>query len=131
MMKKKAISPEKHRGVFVVDDDPDILDAFEAMLEANDYDVTTFSDADFLLSPKLEKKDLPDIILLDVLLSGQDGREVCKELKNRKITKNVPVIIVSAHPDVKDTYKNAGAEDFLSKPFEMDELIEKIEKLTN
>lgn len=110
--------------VFVIDDDEGLLAAFEAMLESAGYSVVTCSDADCLKG--LDKADLPDLILLDVLLSGIDGRDVCKELKSQELTKRIPVIVVSAHPSASKSIKRVGADDFLAKPFEMDELLEKV-----
>lgn len=112
--------------ILVVDDDEGILGAFQAMLESVGYEVKTTPDADYLL--KLKKKDLPDLILLDVLLSGADGRDVCKFLRSQKDTKGVPVIIVSAHPSAEKSIKKVGANDFLAKPFKMSELLAKVEK---
>ncbi len=65
-----------------------------------------------------------------MLLSGIVGREVCKELKSDKSTKSTPVIMVSAHPDVARSARSCGANDFLEKPFDLDNLITKVEKFT-
>lgn len=112
--------------VLVVDDDEGILAAFDAMLEAEGYAVDTFSRAESLQS--LDKHSLPDLILLDVLLSGTDGREVCKALKSDPLTKAIPIIMISAHPGAGQSIKKAGADDYLAKPFEMDVLLNKIAK---
>ncbi len=76
------------------------------------------------------EKEYPDALLLDVWMSGQDGREICKFLKNRSNTKHIPIIMISASKDVAASVKAAGADDFLTKPFEMDELIKKVKKYT-
>ena len=110
--------------VLVIDDDEGILEAFEVMLESAGYTVLSSSDAELIHS--LTPKQLPDVILLDVLLSGVDGRDICRKLKSDPLTKNIPIIMVSAHPSAYKTIKQAGADDFLSKPFEMDELLAKV-----
>ena len=71
---------------------------------------------------------LPDLILLDVLLSGKDGREIVKRLKSQEETRHIPVIMFSAHPSAEKTARAAGADDFVAKPFEMDEILAKIAK---
>jgi CheY-like chemotaxis protein len=62
-------------------------------------------------------------------MSGTDGRDVCKKLKQNDLTKNIPVIMVSASRDIERSAINAGADDFLAKPFEMNDLLQKIENL--
>lgn len=112
--------------ILVIDDDQGILDAFEAMLDSVGYVVQTSRNADSV--KRLDSASLPDLILLDVLLSGQDGRDVAKYLKGQKKTKSIPIIMVSAHPGIDKSVKESGADDFLPKPFDMDILLEKIEK---
>jgi DNA-binding response OmpR family regulator len=65
---------------------------------------------------------------VDVLLSGKDGREIVKHLKSQEETKHILVIMSSAHPSAEQTAREAGAEDFLAKPFEIDELLAKVAK---
>ena len=112
--------------ILLVDDDEGILDAFKAMLESMDYDVVTSADGEVLLN--LSNENLPRLIILDVLLSGQDGRVLCKRLKSDPITKNVPIIMVSAHPTAQYDMPACGADDFLKKPFEMGDMIQKVER---
>lgn len=113
--------------ILVVDDDRGIIEAFRAMLESVDYKVFTESDPANL--NKTIEKVSPDLILLDVLLSGGDGRVICKELKSKPDTRGIPIIIVSAHPSAEESVAEAGADDFLEKPFEMTVLFEKIKRL--
>ena len=114
--------------IIVVDDDEGILEAFQILLESEGYDVQTSSDGDILA--KLEDDNLPDLIILDVLLSGKDGREICKLLKDNPKTKSIPVLMVSAHPNVTESAKASGANEYIPKPFDMDELLSKVKKLT-
>lgn len=115
--------------IIVVDDDDGILDALEAMLDSAGYEVATSSDGEIL--EKLTKENLPDLILLDVLLSGKDGREICASLKNNEITNQVPIIMISAEPTAADGAKACRADDFIAKPFEMKELMEKVDQYTS
>lgn len=113
--------------ILVVDDDANILDALKFMLEDAGYKVETVGKNGGVINKEI-RDDRPDLILLDVLLSGHDGRDICKNLKGQKATKNIPVIMISAHPDAEKTSLQAGANFFLPKPFEVDMLLAKIEK---
>jgi len=118
---------EKHKKIMIADDDPGIVDAVEMLLEFEGYQVTSTVDGSTVLDMKDE---LPDLLLLDIWMSGEDGRDICKKLKHTDATKNIPVIMISASRDIKESALESGADDFLAKPFEMNELLEKIEKLT-
>lgn len=110
--------------VMIADDDLGILDAVEAMLEFGGYDVSTTSNGATIFDMT---DNYPDLLLLDIWMSGTDGRDVCKRLKNEERTKNIPVIMISASTELERSAKEAGADDFLEKPFDMDELFSKIE----
>lgn len=112
--------------ILIVDDDPDILAFIQAMLEEAGYVVVTTDKSENLETISVD--DLPDLFLLDMLLSGRDGRRIARQLKSQEVTKHIPVIIFSAHPVAKEEAKAAGADDFIAKPFEMDELLAKIGK---
>lgn len=114
--------------VLIVDDDKGILDAISLILEDEGYTPSSISDGNKVLKKLQQFK--PDIILLDVLLSGSDGRDICKQLKSDPQTKNIPVVMISAHPTAKLSIKQYGADGFLAKPFEAAELLKAIEKHT-
>lgn len=111
--------------ILIVDDDPDILEALSYMLDAHGFQVETDSGGE--IEEKM-KKFAPNLLLLDMLLSGKDGRDICKKLKADAKTKKLPIVMISAHPQAAVTIKASGADDFLPKPFEMSELIKRIEK---
>lgn len=111
----------------IADDDPGIVDAIEMLLEFEGYKVTSTVDGSTVLDMKDE---LPDLLLLDIWMSGEDGRDICKKLKQVNTTKNIPIIMISASRDIKESAMAAGADDFLAKPFEMNELLDKIKNLT-
>ncbi|MEJ7779542.1 MAG: response regulator transcription factor [Daejeonella sp.] len=107
----------------IADDDPGILDAVGMMLEFEGYAVTsTLKGANVLLL----ENDFPDLFLLDIWMPGQDGRDICRELKKKAGTRNIPVIMISASTELAKSARDAGADDFLEKPFNMTELLEKI-----
>lgn len=115
----------KKKKIMVADDDPGIVDAIQIMLEDADYEVETTMNGQTV---RKVKEELPDVILLDVWMSGEDGREICKYLKSQDSTKHIPIIMISATRDLAESAKNAGAEDFIAKPFQMDQLLAKIAK---
>lgn len=114
--------------VLIADDDQSILDATRLLLEYEGYEVTTVCDGDEL---KDLGDDLPDLILLDIWLSGSNGGELAKYLKSQEKTKNIPIILFSANRDIEKIAKESGADDFLIKPFELTQLLQKINKHIN
>lgn len=121
---KKTINKK----ILVVDDDPDILDSLKLVLEQEGYEVETNEKGEY--AEKLHNKttQLPALIILDVLLSGKDGRKICRMLKDKPDTKHIPIIIISAHPDVEKSSLIIGADAFLAKPFDLTELLTVVEK---
>ena len=114
--------------ILVVDDDPGILGALKLVLSESGYKVIAVRSEEELVASL--KKTKPDVIILDILLSGSDGRDICKKLKAAPKTKKIPIIIFSAHPAAKDDVFKYGADDFLSKPFEVETLLLKVRKFT-
>ncbi|MBI4136738.1 response regulator [Candidatus Roizmanbacteria bacterium] len=114
--------------ILIVDDDPGILEALAYILEDEGYTVITEKKSEQVLSDV--KKYNPAVLLLDVLMSGHDGRKICSRLKQHTSTKHVPVILISAHPTAGDAVAECGADGFLPKPFDIDLLLETISKYT-
>lgn len=112
--------------ILVVDDEPGILEAVSIMLEDEGYNVSTTANGEDV--ENLRNGSLPDLILLDVLLSGKDGREITRVLKSKPETKKIPIIMISAHPSAEKSIKECGADDFLPKPFDIDDLLARVEK---
>ena len=104
----------------VADDDPSILDALTIMLEDAGYAVETTVDG---LTVRDMNDKLPDVLLLDIWMSGMDGKAICKHLKSQELTKHIPIIMVSANKDTKQIALDCGADDFLEKPFQMEDLL--------
>jgi len=115
--------------ILVVDDDQSILDAMEITLNLEGYDVESTTKGEETFS-KIESFK-PDLIFMDVYLSGMDGREICKQIKQENKTKHIPVIIFSANKSMKEVFKDSGANDFIGKPFNMDELYDKVKHQTS
>jgi CheY-like chemotaxis protein len=116
---------EAKKRILVADDDPAILDSIQIMLEDAGYEVDISIDGETIY--KMEK-DYPDLLFLDIWMSGMDGREICRHLKAQESTQDIPIIMISANRDTAKMAKEAGAEDFLEKPFEMEDLLKMAEK---
>lgn len=113
--------------ILIADDDPGIVDAISMILEMMGYEVAfTYDGA--VVSDEVTKTHT-DLILLDIWMSGYDGREICKTLKSNIGTKNIPVLMISASRDVKQSAFDAGADDFMEKPFEMNTILHKVASL--
>ncbi|HEY0754905.1 MAG TPA: response regulator [Ktedonobacteraceae bacterium] len=110
--------------LLVVDDEPDILEFLQIILEDEGYEVVISEKGEYL--EQLHNGGLPHLILVDVLLSGKDGREIVRFLKSQAETKHIPVIMFSAHPSAAETARQAGADDFVAKPFDIDFLLARI-----
>lgn len=111
--------------ILVADDDSAILDATSMILKDEGYRVLTSFNGNTVID---FKKNPPDLLLLDIWMSGKDGREICKQLKNNQLTKSIPVIMISANRDTEKIAREVGAEDFITKPFDIDELLMKVDK---
>lgn len=125
MKKLQQGNNNNKKKVLVADDDPSILEALQLMLEDAGYEVQTSSDGKTVQEVK---ENLPDVILLDLWMSGMDGRDICKVLKKKERTRHIPIIIFSANRDTERIAWEAGADDFITKPFEMDTLLNMIAK---
>lgn len=110
--------------ILVVDDDPGIVDALSLVLGTAGYEVETSLTGDFV--DGLTPSTLPDLILLDVRLSGTDGRELCRSLKADPDTKDVPILMVSADHNVEHEIHLCGANGFIAKPFEIKDLLSNV-----
>ena len=106
--------------IFICDDDEGILDVTRIILEEKGYTVVAISDCTTLI--KRAEKEQPNIILLDLWMPHKSGDEITRELKQNKLTQHIPVIILSANKDTKTIAPDAGADGFLCKPFDIDEL---------
>lgn len=111
--------------VWVIDDDDGILEVTKIVLEEEGY-LATLIQNEKELKLKLSQDNLPVIILLDVLMSGVDGRDIAQRLRKNNSTKNIPIIMMSADTNIKEKALSAGVNDYIKKPFDIDEVITKI-----
>ncbi len=111
--------------ILAVDDDRDILEVLRYILEDFGYEVDTLSDGHHLFE-KI-KAHVPDLIFLDIMLGNLDGRELCKDVKARYETRNIPVILISASHNISNSLNQKGAPNaFIEKPFDINELLDAI-----
>jgi two-component system KDP operon response regulator KdpE len=115
---------EKKQRVLVVDDHPKVLRFIEIDLKLHGYEVMTTVSGEEAL--ELVKAGRADIMLLDIIMPGIDGFEVLRKLRNFT---QLPVIAISASSANYDGAIQLGASDFMTKPFEPDEMVRRIESL--
>ena len=118
---------QRKKTVMVVDDNEGILDIMRFMLEHDGYIVITANDGHYVRNLKAP---LPDLLFLDIMLSGTDGTELCRELKDNKKTCDLPILILSANNQIQDISKACGADGYLSKPFDKKKMLELVELYT-
>ena len=113
--------------VLLVDDDADICIMIDAILKFSGYTVRYCSIPEKLWG--VLERITPRLILMDMFLSGTDGRDICKKIKNDPATHASRILMMSAHPDGEVTCLEAGADDFISKPFDIDVFTGKVQHL--
>src|SRR5437773_5814522 len=101
--------------ILVLDDDPDIGIMIKIMLEYKGYSVILTDRAD--KAEDMISTDGINLLIMDMLLSGTNGTDVCMALKQNSLTASIPIMMISAHPNAKQICLDAGADDFISKPF--------------
>jgi len=111
--------------LLIVDDSTDLLDAMELILAQKGYTIKTLPGNTNIFKEITDFS--PDLLILDIFLAGKDGREICKELRKIVEKKYLSIIMFSASPKALEDYKSYGADDYLEKPFGINNLIEKIE----
>jgi DNA-binding response OmpR family regulator len=118
---------EEKKKILVVDDDSGIGEMLKTLLEFYGYEVTVTENPDKTEALIIENKI--NLVMLDMLISGVNGTDVCARIRQDERTANTPVLMMSALHDAGNKCKNAGADDFIAKPFEMSELTSKINKV--
>ncbi len=114
--------------ILVADDVPENVRLLEAVLVPRGYEVVSASDG--LQALEAARSAKPDLVLLDVVMPGLDGFEVCRQLRAREDTAMLPVIMLTASEGTEKTKAiDAGADDFIPKPFNHDELLGRVRSL--
>ncbi|MEH2198602.1 hybrid sensor histidine kinase/response regulator [Nostoc sp.] len=124
-----SINYAPSRGIIlVVDDNPANLQVLSSFLDQSSFEVWAARSGEKALQ-RLENDDLPDLILLDVMMPGIDGFETCKQLKSNPRVQDIPVIFMTALSETADKVKGLqlGAVDYITKPFQYEEVLVRIE----
>ncbi len=114
---KKAVK----KIVLIAEDDPGIIEVMSIVLQDAGYTVITAETKKKILESITLHN--PHLLLLDIWLSGENGEIIARELKNTAATKLLPIIIISANTQTEAIAKASGADAFLAKPFDIDELV--------
>ena len=112
--------------ILVIDDDKDIGMMIEMMLQFKGYAVTVLQNSEHAETLMLEGNI--QLLIMDMLLSGTNGVDICRDFKDKSSIAHIPIIMMSAHPDAKAICLKAGANDFILKPFDMEEMYLMINK---
>jgi len=112
--------------ILVIDDDVDLLFLGSSLLRQKGFDVFSLAKGENIFSCVEFFK--PDLILLDVKLGNEDGRNICRQLKENPETRSIRIILYSAFPGTSVEYSKYGADDFLVKPYKLDHLITRIHR---
>ena len=113
--------------ILIIDDDEDVLDMMTSALVTEGFDVKTSEKADDITEMIHNYK--PDVLLIDYILKGINGGEICHQVKTGVGTSALPVIILSAHSKVLMSLGQYGCDKFIAKPFDVDYLIGSIHTL--
>lgn len=123
--------PDIKKKILVIDDEGDLLKLVRIRLEASGYGIVTLNSG--VRAMHVARSERPDLILLDVVMPGKNGCDVCRELKADEATRGIPVIIFTAHyPEeeaIKVSARQIGADDFMLKPFDAQVMLSKIKAL--
>ena len=114
--------------IMIIDEDPDLLELLNVAFRDEGYNVIVSTSGEIL---ELIYEMAPDLLLLDVQItpSPRNGGELCIDLKARRGTKRLPVILASGEPDMQDLCYGCGADDYICKPFDLVQLTEKVARL--
>ncbi len=110
--------------ILIVEDNNDVLWVVKIVLKRYGFKVMAIPRGEDVM-PKM-RTFRPHLILLDVVLSGISGVDVCNEIKSNEKTKEIPIIMFSAHANMNDILKLSKPDDFIAKPFDVNELVKKI-----
>jgi two-component system OmpR family response regulator len=112
--------------ILIVEDDPQVARLIALVLQRNGYKSETVSDGQTALKRARELR--PEMIFADLTIKGMGGDALCNALKAQKETGDIPYIVVSGDRDIADKAKQCGADDYMGKPFEFEDLVRLVKK---
>lgn len=115
--------------ILVIDDSPTIVALLKRMLQQNQYEVLEAFDAEAGI--EIARREVPELIFLDIVLPGMDGFNALRTLRRDPVTKDVPIIMISGNAQATEQFyvQRIGADDFMKKPFSRAEVFSRIEPL--
>ena len=117
--------------ILIIDDADELIELTRRILTSRGYEVIGLTDGDVAI--QTIKKESPDLVIIDMILPGKHGTEICHEIKSNETIKQMPVIISTGQFIDEDITRSAEgfkqADDYLSKPFEIEDLLAKIRNL--
>lgn len=114
--------------VLIVEDDPIIGEMISMIMEEHGLNVISLGDTG-RVRDKLHNNEA-DLVMLDIKLDGENGKDMCRYIKQQDDLKHIPVIFVSASHDIEQATEICGADDFIRKPFDLGHIVEKVNKYT-
>ncbi len=114
--------------VLVVEDEPNIVDSLSFLMKQAGYDVRIARDGDAAL--RMIENDIPDLVLLDIMMPRRDGYDVCRTIRSNPDWRDVRVVMLTAKGRELDRQKSLdlGADDFITKPFSTQDLVQRVSK---
>jgi CheY-like chemotaxis protein len=110
--------------ILIVDDQNDTLDLLKEIFEDEGYEVTALPYTEDIIRSITQHQ--PDLVMLDFLLAGINGGELCHQLKTNSLSAHIPVIMLSGYPRVLESLGSYGADAFIAKPFDLSHLTETV-----
>lgn len=120
------LKDDLQKKIVLIEDEDDVRESIKSLLEDAGYEVKDSADAIDIF--RILNEFEPDVVLLDLLLEGADGKEICKSLKQNAETSHIPIIVISGSLDIYNTIAECGANDVVSKPFLPVTLLNRIER---
>ena len=112
--------------ILVVEDDPQVARLIALVLQRNGYESSVVADGESALAQAREKR--PQMIFADLTIKGMGGEALCSALKSNPDTRDIPYVVVSGDRDIADKARIFGADDYMGKPFEFEDLIRLVNK---
>lgn len=112
--------------IYIVEDNDDIREILEYLLKEEQYQVQAYPSVSQFWA-QMNKK-LPDMVVVDVMLPDGNGLEICSKMKKERNTYRIPVMVMSANYQVEDVKDRCGAEEFISKPFDISNFVNRVKQ---
>ncbi len=116
-----------NKTIWIVEDERSILEVMQILLPENGYQVRVFSNPSMVLETLYAEIHKPDLICLDVHMNGGDGRDIARQIKQNDESKEIPILLMTADVHIEEKAQQAGADDYIKKPFSMETFISKIQ----